>query len=148
MINNYITDDDGHWRSWLLITDYHWSPPMITYDQFQWPSAWKHTDGLVQHCSTSIANTLRIQGPISMKRCGLTSIEILMLKIRWSRDRLIFNMEIAIPGEDYLYIETGPCSLALSGTMVIICWYRLSWCRPSSYHIKLLSPSRQASQWL
>ena len=31
-----------------------------------------------------------------------------MLKIIWSRDRLIFNMGIPIPGKDGLYIETGP----------------------------------------
>ena len=30
-----------------------------------------------------------------------------MLKIRRSRDRLHFNMEITIPGKDGLYIETG-----------------------------------------
>ena len=31
-----------------------------------------------------------------------------MLKIKWSGDCLIFNMEIHIPGKDGLYIETGP----------------------------------------
>ena len=31
-----------------------------------------------------------------------------MLKIRRSHDRLIFNMEIPIPGKEGLYIETGP----------------------------------------
>ena len=31
-----------------------------------------------------------------------------MLKIRWSRDHLIFNMGIPIPGKDSHYIETGP----------------------------------------
>ena len=31
-----------------------------------------------------------------------------MLKIRRSRDHLIFNMGITIPGKDGLYIETGP----------------------------------------
>ena len=31
-----------------------------------------------------------------------------MLKKRQSRDRLIFNMGIPIPGKDTLYIETGP----------------------------------------
>ena len=31
-----------------------------------------------------------------------------MLKIRRSRDSLIFNMGILIPGKDGLYIETGP----------------------------------------
>ena len=30
-----------------------------------------------------------------------------MLKMRRSRDRLIFNMGIPIPGKDRLYIETG-----------------------------------------
>ena len=36
-----------------------------------------------------------------------------MLKIRRSRDRLIFNMGISIPGKDGLYIETGPLCLCL-----------------------------------
>ena len=36
-----------------------------------------------------------------------------MLKIRRSRDRLIFNMGIPIPGKDGLYIETGPWSYHL-----------------------------------
>ena len=33
-----------------------------------------------------------------------------MLKVRRSRDRLIFNMGIPIPGKDGLYIEKGPDS--------------------------------------
>ena len=33
-----------------------------------------------------------------------------MLKVRRSRDRLVFNMGIPIPGKDGLYIETGPRS--------------------------------------
>ena len=38
-----------------------------------------------------------------------------MLRIRWSNNRLIFNIEIPIPGKDGIYIETGlsfplPCS--------------------------------------
>ena len=31
-----------------------------------------------------------------------------MFKIRWSRDHLIFNMGIPIPGKDSLFIEMGP----------------------------------------
>ena len=48
------------------------------------------------------------RGAVSMQRCRLTSIGIPMLKIRRSRDRLIFNMGIPISGKDGLYIETGP----------------------------------------
>ena len=47
-------------------------------------------------------------GGISIQRCHLTSIGIPMLKIRRSRDRFIFNMEIPIPGKDGLYIEMEP----------------------------------------
>ena len=32
-----------------------------------------------------------------------------MQKIRRSRDRVLFNTELPIPGKDGLYIETGPC---------------------------------------
>ena len=38
-----------------------------------------------------------------------------MLKIRRSRDRLIFNMGIPILGKDNLYIETEPWFLDESG---------------------------------
>ena len=34
-----------------------------------------------------------------------------MLKIKQSLDRLIFNMEIPVPGKDGLYIETGPYNI-------------------------------------
>ena len=43
-------------------------------------------------------------GP-SQYKDGVTGIGIPMLKIRRSRDRLIFNMGIPIPGKDGLYIE-------------------------------------------
>ena len=39
---------------------------------------------------------------------NMSSIEIPMLKIRRSRDRLIFNMRILIHVKDGLYNETGP----------------------------------------
>ena len=55
---------------------------------------------------------LVIAGPsedrLSIWRCRLTSIGIPILKIRRSRDRLIFNMAIPVPGKDGLYTETGP----------------------------------------
>ena len=41
-----------------------------------------------------------------------------MLKIRRSHDRIIFNMGIPIPGEDSLYIVTGP---RLSGCRMPYC---------------------------
>ena len=37
-----------------------------------------------------------------------------MLKIRRSRDRLIFNMGIPIPGKDGLYIEPGAQYISLT----------------------------------
>ena len=39
-----------------------------------------------------------------------------MLKIRWSHDRLILNMEIPIPGKDGLYTEKGSWSHSTSST--------------------------------
>ena len=44
-----------------------------------------------------------------------------MLKIRRSCDRLIFNMEIPIPGKGGLYIETGTRSQSLLG---LITWWK------------------------
>ena len=51
-----------------------------------------------------------------------------MLKIRRSRDRLIFNIGIPIPGKDGLYIETGPGCVCNIG-------------HPSETHLKLKSRS-------
>ena len=48
---------------------------------------------------------LETRGPSQYKN---TSIRILMLKIRRSRDRRIFNMGIPIHEKNGLYIETGP----------------------------------------
>ena len=56
-----------------------------------------------------------------------------MLKIRRSRDRLIFNMGIPIPGNDGIlrrYIETGPC---------IVCCF----CRYSSIWLAMANPERR-----
>ena len=50
-------------------------------------------------------------GPVSIYRCRLSSIRIPMLMIRRSRNRLIFNMGIPIPGKDGLYIEAGPSDM-------------------------------------
>ena len=60
-----------------------------------------------RHISNSGA-TLICQGAIATYRCRLASIGIPKLKIRRSRDRLIFNMRIPISGNGSLYIETGP----------------------------------------
>ena len=48
-------------------------------------------------------------GVVSIERCRLTSIGTPMSKIKQSRDHLIFNMRIPIPGKDCLDIEMGPC---------------------------------------
>ena len=47
-----------------------------------------------------------------------------MFKIRRSRDRLIFNMEIPIPGKDSLYIETGPRSSSLQKCGLMYCMHK------------------------
>ena len=59
------------------------------------------------HLVLVISNHLVTRGRLIIK-CRLTSIGIPMLKIRRSRNRLIFNMGIPIPGKNGLYIETGP----------------------------------------
>ena len=51
------------------------------------------------------------QGPVSIWRLSFPGIGIPMLKIRWSPDRLIFNMKIPIPGKDSLHIEKPPWCL-------------------------------------
>ena len=44
-------------------------------------------------------------------KCWPFCLRLNVLKIRQSRNHPIFNMGIAIPGKDDLYIETGPCWL-------------------------------------
>ena len=50
----------------------------------------------------------KTQGAVSIRKTVLPGMAIPMLKIRRPNGRLIFNMEIPIPGKDGLYIETGP----------------------------------------
>ena len=50
------------------------------------------------------------QGPVSIQRLPVPGMGIPMLKIRWSRDRLIFNMGIPILVRRHLYIESASSS--------------------------------------
>ena len=65
-----------------------------------------------------LSSALKAAGAVSILRYRLISIGIPMLKIKRSRDRLIFNMGISIPGEDGFNIETGPW-FSPGGTMYI-----------------------------
>ena len=71
------------------------------------PVAYAHNAHLYSQMP-QLSHKHNILGAVSIKRCRLTSIEIPMLKIRHSHDRLIFNMGISITRKDGLYIETGP----------------------------------------
>ena len=48
------------------------------------------------------------QGPVSIWRPSFPGMGFPMLKIRWSQDHLIFNMEIAILVRRHIYIKTPP----------------------------------------
>ena len=58
-----------------------------------------------------IRSWCQLPGAVSILRCRLTRMGIPMLKIKQSPDRLIFDIEIPIPGKDGLCIETGPWPL-------------------------------------
>ena len=47
-------------------------------------------------------------GPISKSRCYLTSIVILIIKIRWSQDRFTLIMEIIRPGMMVFILKGHP----------------------------------------
>ena len=47
-------------------------------------------------------------GSVSIYRCGLTSIEIPSINIRRSHDRLIFIIQISIPGKTFFILGQGP----------------------------------------
>ena len=50
---------------------------------------------------------LKIQGPISIKQCHITSVEILIIKMKWTHDYLIFMKEISIPGKMVFILKQG-----------------------------------------
>ena len=85
---------------------------IIWSDSFTVTLQWKlsHLIWYALWCSRSSVGLLRHPGGVSIWRCRLTSIRIPILKIRRSRDRLIFNLGIPIPKIDGVYIETGPWS--------------------------------------
>ena len=51
---------------------------------------------------------LNQQGPASIKRCGLTSSEIAIIKIRRPHDYFIFIIEIPIPQKTVFILRRGP----------------------------------------
>ena len=91
--------------------------PYITHDLaavFAYVGFWA---GLVVSCNCR-------PGGVSIYICHVTSIGIPMLKIRRSRDRLIFNMGIHIPGKDGLYIEKGPRFHCTTKYESFVAWQR------------------------
>ena len=66
-------------------------------------SLWEFTWGAIY----TTASTDSV-GRLNIKMLSHQYIGISMFKIKRSYDRLIFDMEIPIPGKDGLYIETGP----------------------------------------
>ena len=68
-------------------------------------------------------------GPRLNIKTVFPGMEILMLKTRWSRDRLIFNMGIPILVRWHLYIVTAPWSLSLKCSLdpgvseKHLCWF-------------------------
>ena len=52
-----------------------------------------------------------------------------MLKIRRSRNRLIFNMGIPVPGKEGLYIETGPCFFSTFAESFHFRSFQISFCQ-------------------
>ena len=63
------------------------------------------------HSCQVTAAAVKYLVPVSIWRPSFPGMGIPMLKIRWSRDRLIFNMGILILARRHLYIETAPWSL-------------------------------------
>ena len=57
-------------------------------------------------------------GPISIRRLSFPGMGIPMLKVRWSWDRLFFNMWIPVLVRWHLYIETAPRSIP---------WLQMHW---------------------
>ena len=58
------------------------------------------------------------------KKTVLPGMAIPMLKIRRPNGRLIFNMEIAIPGKTVFLIETAPWLLIAGDRLTIHLWFR------------------------
>ena len=81
---------------------------MIVYDyldiQIDSDDIWYFVSYYILICSFSGRRS--IQGVVSMLRCRLTNIGIPMLKIRRSHDRPIFNIEIPIPGKEFVPTHT------------------------------------------
>ena len=75
--------------------------PMTTYSNEVYMQHWEANIFIIQHKHT------RDLGAVSIYRCHLTSLEIPMLKIRWSCDHLIFNMGIPIPWKMIFILRRG-----------------------------------------
>ena len=84
------------------------------YSVFQFVRNWSHLQFMVEQSLSpweTMPHWLRPCSAIYIKHGSWSyqRIGIPMLKIRWSRDRLIFNMGIPIPIRRHLYIEMAHC---------------------------------------
>ena len=98
------------WGVELKMNWLNWSIPISSGFQFQFNSNSKSFNSIpIQFMLNWIELIINSNSIHELIRAlHLTSIGIPMLKVRRSRDLLIFNMETTIPGKDGLYVETAP----------------------------------------
>ena len=96
--------------------------------------SWRHYDPVIMNYQWNRQNSfvqfIKEQGFFSIQRCRLTGIGIPiinMIKITRSHDRLIFMMEIPLPGNTPLYWDGVLCEWAYEGR----------WLYPNFTHIPL-----------
>ena len=102
---------------------------------------WLPTESRPYSLGKDILRSIRHLGPVAVLRQSFSGMGIPMLKIRWSWDRLIFNIGIPILVRRYLYVETGTRCLIeqkIYELQFIILWDALITLRYISiYHIHL-----------
>ena len=81
------------------------------------------------------------------KRCRLTSIGITMLKIRRSRQSLIFNMRIHIPGKDGFFIHIQRKPITTFFTEYSWCYYDRQFAGQYLYTLNVTRSGRPCVAW-
>ena len=96
---------------WILLPQWIWLMTWVTLRDRDKIDLYQTTTRVdwysYEPLSLSLTTFHKDLGPVSISRPSFPDMGIPMLKIRWSRDRLIFNMGIPILVRRHLYIETA-----------------------------------------
>ena len=113
-----------HWPLWNKFTGYRLHKGPVTRKMFPFDDVTTIKDSIKNYAQWKhwrpVDYPSNDQGPVSVYRCCLTSIQTSIMKIKPSHDRLICILEIPIRGKIVFIFKQGPLSVKMVSQWVYI----------------------------